>query len=55
MRTQFRRLAAGLGALALTLGLCACGQPGNHSGSAGGHYDDSLLGEVLTQEGEYTD
>lgn len=62
MRTYFRRLAAGLGALALTLGLCACGQPGgssgqpgNHSGSAGGHYDDSLLGEVLTQEGEYTD
>ena len=55
MRTQFRRLAAGLGALALTLGLCACGQPGSHSGSAGGHYDDSLLGEVLTQEGEYTD
>ena len=55
MRTQFRRLAAGLGVLALTLGLCACGQPGNHSGSAGGHYDDSLLGEVLTQEGEYTD
>ena len=56
MKTYFRRLAALAAALALTAAmLSACGQPGNHSSSAGGHYDDSLLGEVLTQEGSYTD
>ena len=55
MRKHLRRLAAILSALALAAGLTACGQPGTSSGSAGEHYDDSLLGEAMTQEGSYTD
>ena len=55
MRKHLRRLAAILSALALAAGLTACGQPGTSSGSAGEHYDDSLLGEAMTQECSYTD
>ena len=55
MRNHLRRLAAILSALALAAGLTACGQPGASSGSAGEPYDDSLLGEILAQEGDYTD
>ena len=55
MRNHLRRLAAILSALALAAGLTACGQPGTSSGSAGEPYDDSLLGEILAQEGDYTD
>ncbi len=55
MRKHLRRLAAILSTLALAAGLTACGQPGTSSGSAGEHYDDSLLGEAMTQEGSYTD
>ena len=54
-KKTIRRLCALLAALTLALALTACGQGGNAVSSQPANYDDSLLGEVMTQEGDYTD